>query len=51
MSDCDHQTHQRLDVALHRVVVMTQVGHEAEARHEEVVVVRLAVGRDQRGRG
>ncbi len=37
------QTHQRLDVALHCVVVTTEVGHEAEARHDEVVIVRLAV--------
>lgn len=37
------QTHQRLDVALHGVVVSTQVGHEAEARHDDVLVLRLAV--------
>lgn len=31
-------------MALHRVVVTTQVGHEAEAQHDDVVIVRLAVG-------
>lgn len=31
-------------MALHRVVVSTQVGHEAETRHDDVVIVRLAVG-------
>lgn len=48
---CVQQTHQRLDVTLHRVVVTTQVGHEAEARHDDVVIVRLAVAQDPREYG
>lgn len=42
------RTHQRLDVALHRGVVTTQVGHEAEARHDEVIIVKLAVMQEPR---
>lgn len=42
------QAHQRLDVTLHRVVVSTQVSHEAEARQNEVIIVRLAVVTDIR---
>lgn len=40
---CDSiETHQRLDVALHRVVVTTEVGHEAKAGQDNVIIVRLA---------
>lgn len=35
-------THQRLDVALHRMVVTAQVSHEAKAWQDEVIIVRLA---------
>lgn len=45
---CRLLTHQRLYVALHRVVVPTQVSHEAEARHDDVVIVRLAVAKKKK---
>jgi len=38
-------THQRLDVTLHRVAVTAKISHEAEARHDDVFIVRLAVVR------
>lgn len=45
---CRLLTHQRLYVALHRVVVPTQVSHEAEARHDDVVIVRLTVAKKKK---
>lgn len=36
------ETHQRFDVTLHWVVVTTQIGHEAETRHDDVITLRLA---------
>ena len=44
------QSYQRLYVALNRVVVSAQVSHEAQARHCDVVVMRLAVGMGRGGR-
>lgn len=37
------ETHQRFDVALHWVVVTTQISHEAETWHDDVIIVRLAM--------
>jgi len=39
------QSYQRLDVGLHRVVIATQVSQQAQARHPDVIIMRLAVGR------
>lgn len=42
-SEQSSSLYQRLDVALDRVVVPTQVSHETQAGHRDVIIMRLAV--------